>query len=65
MSTLRTPVAEQLGLQYPIFGFAHDIATVAAITNAGGIGVYGATRRFPQEIADELAQIRELVGDRP
>lgn len=65
MSLLQTPIAERLGLRYPIFGFAHDIATVAAITNAGGIGIYGATRRFPAEIRDELAQIRELVGDRP
>ncbi len=65
MPAFRTPVAERLGIEYPIFGFAHDIATVAAITNAGGIGIYGATRRFPQEIAAELAEIRSLVGDRP
>ncbi len=65
MSALRTPVVDQLGIEYPIFGFAHDIATVAAITNAGGLGVYGATRRFPHEIDQELAEIRQLVGDKP
>jgi NAD(P)H-dependent flavin oxidoreductase YrpB (nitropropane dioxygenase family) len=65
MSALRTPIADRLGIDHPIFGFAHDIATVAAITNAGGLGVYGATRRFPAEIRDELAEIRRLVGDRP
>ncbi|MEM9565238.1 MAG: nitronate monooxygenase [Actinomycetota bacterium] len=65
MSALRTPVVDRLGIEHPIFGFAHDITTVAAITNAGGIGVYGATRRFPHEIVDELAEIRRLVGDRP
>ena len=64
-STLWTPLCDQLGIQYPIFGFAHDVATVAAITNAGGYGVYGATRRFPEEIEAELATIRELVGDKP
>ena len=31
---------------------------VAAITNAGGYGVYGAMRRFPDEIREELALIR-------
>ncbi len=62
---LWSPVCDQLGIRYPIFGFAHCVQTVAAITNAGGFGVYGATRRFPQEIHDELAEIRELVGDRP
>jgi NAD(P)H-dependent flavin oxidoreductase YrpB (nitropropane dioxygenase family) len=65
MGTLSTELSDRLGVEYPIFGFAHDIATVAAITNAGGIGVYGATRRFPHEIDDELAQIRRLVGDKP
>lgn len=62
---LDTELSRKLGIDYPIFGFAHDIETVAAITNAGGLGVYGATRRFPQEISDELAQLRELVGNRP
>ncbi|MCP4222019.1 MAG: nitronate monooxygenase, partial [Actinomycetia bacterium] len=47
MSRLTTPLCRQLGIDLPIFGFTHDIATVAAITNAGAIGIYGATRRFP------------------
>ena len=62
---LGSAICERMGIDRPIFGFAHDIATVAAITNAGGFGVYGATRRFPHEIRDELAAIRTLVGDRP
>ena len=65
MTEIWTPISERLGIRYPIFGFAHDVATVAAITNAGGYGVYGATRRFPDEIREELATIRDLVGDKP
>lgn len=65
MPDLWTPLCERLGIRYPIFGFAHDVKTVAAISNAGGYGVYGATRRFPEEITAELAEIRELVGDKP
>lgn len=65
MGVLTTALSERFGIEYPIFGFAHDIATVAAVTNAGGLGVYGATRRFPHEIVDELAEIRRLVGERP
>lgn len=65
MSAICSPICERLGIDAPIFGFAHDVSTVAAITNAGGFGVYGATRRFPHEIAAELAQIRQLVGNRP
>ena len=62
---LSTNLSRRLGIQYPIFGFAHSAEVVAAITNAGGYGVYGATRRFPQEIAEELAEIKERVGDKP
>lgn len=65
MSRLTNDLCRRFGIEYPIFGFAHDVRTVAAITNAGGLGVYGATRRFPHEIDDELAEIRRLVGDRP
>ncbi len=65
MSSIWTPICDRLGVALPIFGFAHDIKTVAAITNAGGYGVYGATRRFPDEIRAELAEIRALVGDKP
>lgn len=65
MGSLTNDLARSYGIEYPIFGFAHDIATVAAITNAGGLGVYGATRRFPHEIDEELAEIRRLVGDKP
>jgi len=65
MASLTTPLCDHFGIEHPIFGFAHDVATVAAITNAGGLGVYGATRRFPHEIDEELAEIRRLVGERP
>ncbi|MBL6708991.1 MAG: nitronate monooxygenase, partial [Pseudomonadales bacterium] len=65
MSVIWSPMCDRFGIDSPIFGFAHDVETVAAITNAGGFGVYGATRRFPEEISQELAQIRSLVGDRP
>lgn len=62
---LSTPITARFGLGCPIFGFSHSVETVAAITNAGGFGVYGATRRLPEEIDAELAQIRSLVGDKP
>jgi len=65
VASLWTPICDKLGIKYPIFGFAHDVKTVAAISNAGGYGVYGATRRFPNEISDELLQIQNLVADKP
>ena len=65
MNRVWTPLCARMGIDVPIFGFAHDVQVVAAITNAGGYGVYGATRRFPHEIKEELKQIRALVGDKP
>ncbi|MGB7299551.1 MAG: nitronate monooxygenase [Burkholderiaceae bacterium] len=64
-SFLQTAITDRFGLQSPIFGFSHSVETVAAISNAGGFGVYGATRRLPGEIDAELAQIRSLVGNKP
>ncbi len=62
---LHTGVCDRLGIAYPIFGFSHSVEVTAAITNAGGFGVYGATRDAPDAITARLAQIRSLVGDRP
>ncbi|MEZ5741817.1 MAG: nitronate monooxygenase [Burkholderiaceae bacterium] len=64
-ATLHTAICDRFGIEVPIFGFSHSVETVAAVCNAGGFGVYGATRRLPDEIRDELAQIRALVGKRP
>lgn len=64
-AALRTPVCERLGIEVPIFGFAHSIEVVAAVTQAGGLGVYGATRSTPDEITASLREIRRRVGARP
>lgn len=62
---LQTRLTERLGITQPIFGFTHEPAVVAAICKAGGFGVFGATRHTPEEIAHELAWIRQQVGDLP
>ena len=35
------------------------------MSRCGGLGTYGATRRTPQEIRYELAELRRLAGDAP
>ena len=62
---LQTPISKRLGLKVPIMGFAHSVEVAAAISRAGGLGVYGATRDTPEEIEERLARLRELVGKRP
>lgn len=62
---LTTPVCRRLGIARPIFGFAHSVAAVAAVSRAGGLGVYGATRDTPDEIRENLRLLRRLAGDAP
>lgn len=61
----KTPVCETFGIEKPIFGFAHSIAVTAALSRAGGFGVYGATMDEPEEIAAKSDEIRALAGDAP
>src|SRR5215469_3957977 len=51
---LKTALSQRFGIDVPIFGFSHSVAVTAAISNAGGLGVYGATRDTPEEIRSRL-----------
>jgi NAD(P)H-dependent flavin oxidoreductase YrpB (nitropropane dioxygenase family) len=62
---MRTPIAEQLGIEFPIFAFSHCRDVVAAVTNAGGFGVLGALAYEPERLEIELNWIDEHVGGRP
>lgn len=64
-SLLHTRVARDLGVEVPIFAFAHHEDVIVEACKAGGVGVYGGTRKTPAEIRDVLKNIRERVGDRP
>lgn len=62
---MKTKACRLMGVEKPIFGFAHSIAVTAAISRAGGLGVYGATHHQPDEIIAIAKQLRELCGDKP
>ena len=64
-SPLRNRVTEMLDIDYPIFAFAHHEDVIVEVVKAGGIGIYGGTRKTPQEIRNVLKAIRGRVGDRP
>jgi NAD(P)H-dependent flavin oxidoreductase YrpB (nitropropane dioxygenase family) len=61
-STLRTPICARYGIDVPIFGFAHSVAAAGAISRAGGVGIYGATRDTPEEIRARLKELRALAA---
>ena len=62
---MRSPICEQLGIEFPIFAFSHCRDVVAAVTNAGGFGVLGALTFSPEELEQELTWIDEHTGGRP
>jgi NAD(P)H-dependent flavin oxidoreductase YrpB (nitropropane dioxygenase family) len=72
MRKLHTPVCDLLGIQYPIvlagmgglYGRLTPPELVAAVSNAGGLGVAGMTDVEPEEIRRRIRHIRELT-DKP
>ena len=62
---MNTEIRQKLGIEFPIFAFTHCRDVVAAVTNAGGIGVLGAIGFTPEQLEVELTWIDEHVGDKP
>ena len=54
---MRTELAEKLGIEFPIFAFTHCRDVVAAVSNAGGIGVLGAVGFTAEQLEVELKWI--------
>ena len=62
---MRTPIAEQLDIEFPIFAFSHCRDVIAAVSRAGGFGVLGALAFTPEELEIELNWIDEHVDGKP
>jgi NAD(P)H-dependent flavin oxidoreductase YrpB (nitropropane dioxygenase family) len=52
-------------MEYPVFAFSHCRDVVAAVTNAGGFGVFGALGSTPPHLDDQLRWIDDQVHGRP
>jgi NAD(P)H-dependent flavin oxidoreductase YrpB (nitropropane dioxygenase family) len=62
---VKTSICEMLGIDLPLLAFSHCRDVVAAVTNAGGFGVLGASLHTPEQLEQELAWIDEQVDGRP
>ncbi|MBO0679232.1 nitronate monooxygenase [Mycolicibacterium sp. S2-37] len=62
---MKSSLGEQFGIDFPLFAFSHCRDVVAAVTNAGGFGVLGATAYTPEQLDRELTWIDEHVGGKP
>jgi nitronate monooxygenase len=65
---LGTPLCQRLGIEHPVWcagmGAAAGPDLVAAVSNAGGLGVLGAAGAAPEYVRRRAARVRELT-DRP
>jgi nitronate monooxygenase len=58
---MRTDLCDLFGIDVPIFAFSHCRDVVAAVTNAGGLGVLGALAFSPEQLELELKWIDDHV----
>ena len=63
---LENPLCKLLGIRYPIIqaGMAGQTTPelVAAVSNAGGLGILGATRMTPDKLLDAVRKIKMLTA---
>lgn len=62
---MRTSLCAQLDIEFPIFAFTHCRDVVAAVSNAGGLGVLGAVGFSPEQLEIECRWLDDHVGDKP
>ena len=62
---MKTPICDQYGIEFPQFAFSHCRDVVAAVTNAGGLGVLGGVAFRPDQLEQELCWIDEHVDGKP
>ncbi len=61
---MNSDLCKRLGIEFPLFAFSHCRDVVAAVTNAGGMGVFGAAMMSPEELEEELSWIDAHVDGR-
>jgi NAD(P)H-dependent flavin oxidoreductase YrpB (nitropropane dioxygenase family) len=65
VSKLHPPVCALLGIDLPIMQAGMSTYTtpelVAAVSNAGGLGIIGSLGRSPDELREEIGKVRELT----
>lgn len=62
---MHTRVTKMLGIDFPILAFTHCRDVVAAVSNAGGLGVLGAVAHTPEQLDVDLTWIAEQTKGRP
>src|SRR3978361_1622026 len=64
-NTMKSPICDMLGIEFPLLAFSHCRDVVAAVSRAGGFGVLGATAHTPESIEQELKWIGDHADGKP
>jgi len=62
---MKSAVCEMLGIEFPLLAFSHCRDVVAAVSRAGGMGVFGAVRYSPEQLREGLTWIDDHCGGKP
>src|SRR5690348_765546 len=62
---MKSPICDMLGIDFPLFAFSHCRDVVAAVSRAGGFGVFGASSYTPEQIEIELSWIDDHIDGKP
>src|SRR3984885_5965724 len=62
---MKSPICDMLGIEFPLLAFSHCRDVVAAVSRAGGFGVFGATAHSPDTLEQELEWIDAHCDGKP
>ncbi|MCV2887823.1 NAD(P)H-dependent flavin oxidoreductase [Ruegeria aquimaris] len=62
---MNSALCRDLGIEFPLFAFSHCRDVVAAVSRAGGMGVFGAVMYTPEQLRTELEWIDANCGGKP
>ncbi|WP_425045184.1 nitronate monooxygenase [Primorskyibacter sp. S87] len=62
---MNSELCRQLGIEFPLFAFSHCRDVVAAVSRAGGMGVFGAVMYTPEQLRTELEWIDAQCDGKP
>jgi len=62
---MKSPICEMFDIEFPLLAFSHCRDVVAAVSKAGGLGVFGAVNHPPELLEEELAWIDDHVDGKP
>ncbi|MEH6791051.1 nitronate monooxygenase family protein [Parasphingorhabdus sp.] len=62
---MNNKICDMLGIEFPLVAFSHCRDVVAAVSRAGGMGIFGGVNCSPETLEEELSWIDAHVDGKP